>query len=333
MSLGADMKRREFLGVLGGAAVTWPLTARAQKSPILIGFMAAGAANSANSAAQLEAISQGLLENGLRPGRDYLLEARFAAGDYRRFPDMARELAEAGVRIILVATIASARAAQNVTPPVPVVMLAINDPVGSGLVASLARPGGVTTGMATLNQDLTPKMLEIQREIIPTCKIMAALFNPANPSNPLYVERLRATAGESGITVMPVELASPEALGGAFDSIAARRPDALQIVADAGTVDLLDRIVALALAQKLPSFATMPEIAGFGGLAGYGPSQRQLFRRACYFVKRILEGANPGDLPVEQPTRLDLVINLKSAKTLGLEVSPSLLARADEVIE
>jgi putative ABC transport system substrate-binding protein len=162
------MQRREFIRLIGGAAAAWPLTARAQKSPILIGFMAAGAANSANSAAQLDDISQGLLENGLRPGRDYLLEARFAAGDYRRFPDMARELAEAGVRIILVATIASARAAQNVTPPVPVVMLAINDPVGSGLVASLARPGGVTTGMATLNQDLTPKMLEIQREIIPT---------------------------------------------------------------------------------------------------------------------------------------------------------------------
>jgi putative ABC transport system substrate-binding protein len=122
-------------------------------------------------------------------------------------------------------------------------------------------------------------------------------------------------------------------LGGAFDSIAARRPDALQIVADAGTVDLLDRIVALALAQRLPSFATMPEIAGFGGLAGYGPSQRQLIGRACYFVKRILEGANPGDLPIEQPTRLDLVNNLKTAKTLGLEVSPSLLARANEVIE
>jgi putative ABC transport system substrate-binding protein len=187
--------------------------------------------------------------------------------------------------------------------------------------------------MATLNQDLTLKMLEIQREMIPTSKTMAVLFNPANPSNPLYVERLRATAGKSGIAVMPVELPSLDAMGSAFESIAARHPDALQVVADAGTVDMLDTIAARALAQKLPSFATMPEIVGFGGLAAYGPSQRQLYRRACYFVKRILDGANPGDLPVEQPAQLDLVINLKTARTLGLDVPPSLLALAAEVIE
>ena len=201
---GGNMKRREFIGLVGGAAA-WPIGARAQKPPILIGFIASGAASSANSAAQIDAIKQGLLENGLLAGRDYLLEARFAAGDYRRFPEMARELAHAGARVILVATIASVRAVQNLTPPVPVVMLAINDPVGSGLVTSVARPGGYTTGMATLNQDLTPKMLEIQREIIPNCKTVAALFNPANPSNPLYVDKLRAAASESEITVMPVE--------------------------------------------------------------------------------------------------------------------------------
>jgi putative ABC transport system substrate-binding protein len=237
------------------------------------------------------------------------------------------------VRIILVATIASVRAAQNLTPPVPVVMIAINDPVGSGLVASLARPGGVTTGMATLNQDITPKMLEIQHELVPNCKSMAALFNPANPSNPVYVDKLRAIAGESGIAVVPVELRSPAALDDAFASIAVRRPDALLIVADSGTLDQMDRIAASALAQKLPSFASIPEYAQFAGLAGYGPSQRQLNMRATYFVKKILDGANPGDLPVEQPTRLDLVINLKTAKALGLEAPPALLARADEVIE
>ncbi len=327
------MKRREFLGLVGGVAAGWPLTAGAQKAPIRIGFLASGTATSANSAAQLDAIRQGLRDNGLKDGKDYLLETRFAAGNYQQFPEMARELALAGVRIILVATIASVRAAQQLIPPVPVVMIAINDPVGSGLVASLSRPGGVTTGMATLNQDITPKMLEIQRELVPNCKTMAALFNPANPSNPIYVDKLRAIAGESGITVVPVELRSPAALDDAFASIAARRPDALLIVADSGTVDQMDRIAASALMQKLPSFASIPEYAQFAGLAGYGPSQRQLNMRATYFVKKILDGANPGDLPVEQPTRLDLVINLKTAKALGLEAPPALLARADEVIE
>lgn len=327
------MKRRQFLGLVGGVATGWPLTAGAQKAPVRIGFLASGTATSANSAAQVDAIRQGLRDNGLIDGKDYLLETRFAAGNYQQFPEMARDLARAGVRIFLVATIASVRAAQSLTPSVPVVMIAINDPVGSGLVASLSRPGGVTTGMATLNQDITPKLLEIQRELVPNCKTMAALFNPANPSNPVYVDKLRAIAGESGIAVLPVELRSPAALDDAFASIAAQRTDALLIVADSGTLDQMDRIAASALAQKLPSFASIPEYAQFAGLAGYGPSQRQLNLRATYFVKKILDGANPGDLPVEQPTRLDLVINLKTARALGLDAPPALIARADEVIE
>jgi putative ABC transport system substrate-binding protein len=327
------MRRREFIGLVGGLVAAWPLAVQAQKAPIRIGFMASGSATSANSAAQVDAIKQGLRDNGLIADRDYLLETRFAGGDYQRFPEMARELAQAGVRIILVATIASVRAAQNLAPPVPVVMIAINDPVGNGLVATLARPGGVTTGMATLNQDITPKMLELQRELVPACKTIAALFNPTNPSNPVYVEKLRAIAGGSGITVLPVELRSPAALDEAFAVIATRRPDALLTVADSGTLDQMDRIAASALAQKLPSFASIPEYALFGGLIGYGPSQRQLNIRATFFAKRILDGVNPGDLPVEQPTRIDLVINLKTARALGIDVSPVLLARADEVIE
>src|SRR6516165_2983274 len=158
------MKRRKFLGLVGGAAAAWPLVANAQKQPIRLGFLASGTAGSANSAVQIGAIKKGLGDNGLIDGRDYVLETRFAAGNYAQFPQMARELAESGARLILGLTIASVRAAQNLTPPLPVVMLAINDPVGTGLIASLARPGGHTTGMATLNEDLTPKLLEIQHE-------------------------------------------------------------------------------------------------------------------------------------------------------------------------
>lgn len=326
------MRRRKIIG-LAGSLAGWSLSARAQVKPLRVGYMASGAATSLNSAVQIEAISQGLRDNGLTAGRDYLLETRFAAGDYKRFPEMARELAKAGVDVILAGTIASVRAAQGLSPPVPIVMLAINDPEGNGLIASLARPGGVTTGMSTLNRDLTPKMLEIQREFLPNCRSVVALFNPGNPSNVLYVERLRALAGESGVAVMPIELASREALGEASARIAERRPDALQVIADSGTVDLLDQIVAVALAQKLPSFSTMPEIAVFGGLAGYGPSQRQLLGRAGYFVRRIVDGVHPGEIPVEQPARFDLVINLRTARAIDLTVPPILLARADEVIE
>jgi putative tryptophan/tyrosine transport system substrate-binding protein len=327
------MHRRELITLLGGAAATWPLAAHAQKAPVRLGFLASGAAGSANSAAQIDAIKTGLRGNGLIEGQDYVLDSRFPAGNYQRFPELARELAQAGARMILVNTIASVRAAQNLTPPLPVVMLAINDPVGTGLVANLARPGGFTTGMATLNEDLTPKLLEFQREIIPKAATIAALFNPANPTNPAFVANLRTVAGAMGMQVLPVALKSPDELDSAFSALVARHPDTLQLVADSGNLDLADRIAALALAYRIPSFSTVTIYAEFGGLMAYGISLRTLFIRATSFVKRILDGANPGDLPVEQPTRLELVINLKTAKELGLSIPPALLSRADDVIE
>jgi putative tryptophan/tyrosine transport system substrate-binding protein len=325
------MRRRAFITLIGSAAIG-SMSARAQKLPV-IGFLASGSASSAGSAAQIDAIRQGLRNNGLIESRDYLLEARFAAGNYDKFSEMARELARAGARVMLVNTIASVRAAQNLSPPVAVVMLAINDPVATGLVASLARPGGNTTGMATMNEDLTPKLLDIQHEIIPDARTIAVLFNPINPTNPPYVDKLRTAAGAIGMTVQPVELTSPDRLNPAFATIAAQHPDTLHIVADAGIIDLHDRVAALALAQKLPSFSTLSGYAEFGGLMAYGISLRQLFMRSGYFVKRILDGEKPGDLPVEQPTQIRLVINLKTAKALGLTVPPALLGRADEVIE
>jgi putative ABC transport system substrate-binding protein len=327
------MRRREFIGLVGCVAAEWPLVAWAQKMPVSIGFLAAGAAGSANSAAYIDAIKEGLRDNGLIESRDYVIEARFAAGDYDTFPKLARDLAAKGARILLVNTIASVRAAQNVSPPVAVVMLAINDPVATGLVESLARPGGLTTGMATMNEDLTPKLLDIQRELIPSAKSIAVLFNPVNPTNPVYVNKLQAAAGAIGAKVLPVELHLPDGLDAAFSRVMELRPDTVHLVADSGIIDLHDRIAAWALAQRLPSFSTISGYAEFGGLMAYGVSIRELVIRACYFVRRILDGAKPGDLPVEQPTRISLALNLKTAKTLGLAVPPALLARADEVIE
>jgi putative ABC transport system substrate-binding protein len=326
------MRRREFIGGLGSAAA-WPLAVRAQRAPKRIGFLASGAASSPASATQIVIIKQGLQQHGLIDGRDYVLETRFAAGNYERFPTMARELAQAGTDVILTNTIASVRAAQGLLPPVPVVMIAINDPVGAGLVASLGKPGGHTTGMATLNEDLTSKVLEFQQAVVPAAKTTAALFNPANPTNLAFLNSLRSHANGMGMTVLPVEVRTPDALDAAFSAVVERRPNTIQVISDSGILDLSDRIASLALSHRLPSFATSTVMAEFGGLLAYGSSRRALFVRSAYFVKKILEGVHPADLPVEQPTRIELWINLKTAKTLGITVPPPLLARADEVIE
>jgi putative ABC transport system substrate-binding protein len=298
-----------------------------------MGFLASGAAGSAFSTAQIDNVKQGLRENGLVDGRDYVLDTQFAAGDYELFPEMARKLMVAGARMILVNTIASTRAAQNVNPPVPVVMLNINDPVGTGLVASLARPGGHTTGMATLNEDITSKTIEFQLEVVPKATVIAALFNPANASNPPFIAKLSAAAGAKGMTVQPFALKSHGELDAVFSALVAHHPDTLQLIGDTGNMDLADRIAVLAITHRIPTFSNYSPFVILGGLLSYGTSERWLFTRAAYFVKRILDGATPGELPVEQPTKIELAINLKTAQALGLTIPSTLLARADEVIE
>jgi putative tryptophan/tyrosine transport system substrate-binding protein len=326
------MRRRQFIALLGGAAA-WPVAARAQKAPVRIGYLSSGAADSTAVAIGLAAIRQGLRDNGLIEGRDYILEPRFAAGRYERFPELARELAQVGASIILINTIAGARAAQQLKPPLPVVMLTINDPVGSGPVANLGHPGGLMTGMATLNEDLTSKMLEYQHAVLPNAKVIAVLFNPTNPSNPKLLDDLRMHAGAMGMTAVPVVSKSPDALDAAFQEIAAQHPDALQIISDSGIMDASDRIAAMALAQKLPSFSTNPLYVQFGGLLAYGPSREKLYVRAGSYVKKILDGADPAELPVEQPTQIELWINLKTAKALGVDVPLNIQQLADKVIE
>jgi putative ABC transport system substrate-binding protein len=225
------------------------------------------------------------------------------------------------------------RAAQRLTPPVPIVMCPINDPVGNGLIASLARPGGMTTGVATLNEDLTAKMLEYQRAVLPKLRTIAAIYNPGNPSNLRALEDLHARASEMGISVLPVVLRSPQDLDGAFAAIVGARPDSLQVISDSGTLDVLDRIGAFALAQRLPSFGTLGNFAEFGGLLSYGPPRRKMLMKSGYYVKRILDGANPGELPVEQPTQIELSINLKTARAIGVEIPLRFQQLADQLIE
>jgi putative ABC transport system substrate-binding protein len=327
------IQRRHFLAALGGAAAAWPYVARAQKPPARIGILANGVAASLNSAYQIRTIKRGLDDNGLVEDRDYVFEPRFAAGNYERFPQLALELAQAGVAVILANTIPAVRAAQHLVPPLPVVMISIRDPVGAGLIASLARPGGRTTGTAVPGEDLTQKMLELQRAILPHSRSIAVLYNPANPTNPVFLQKLRTRTRALGMSVLPVRYQSRDELEAAFGTFAPKHPDALWVISDSGTTDLSDRVAALAIAHQLPTFSNIPEFVRQDGLLAYGVSREQLYFRSGYFVKKILEGADAGELPVEQPTRLELWINLKTAGKLELTLPASLLGAADKVIE
>jgi putative ABC transport system substrate-binding protein len=326
------MKRREFIVLFCGAAVMWPLTSLAEKAPVLIGFLGNQAPPRPDDA-QGNAIIQGFIDNGLVPGRDFILEPHFANGANDRFETLARELALKGARVILSNNPAAVRAVQRLNPPVPVVMTNMNDPVGNGLIISLAHPGNRTTGTASLNADVTPKLLEFVREILPNATVLAALFNPSNPSNPALVDSLIKKAAPLGLTVVPFEMRSIGELDEVLTAIVARHPDALQILSDPLLSDSGDKISQVALANLIPTFSTSDLTVETGGLVRYGASVRKVLRRTGYYVKKILDGANAGDIPVEQPTGVELVINLKTSKALGLAISEALLNRADQVIE
>lgn len=327
------MRRREFITLVGGAAAMWPHVAQAQKPRLVIGFLGSQAAVPPPTDPQTIALHQGFLDHGLIQDRDFIFEQRFTAGDDQRFPEFARDLARLDARMILANTPAGVRAVQRLDPPIPVVMVIMNDPVGAGLVASLAHPGNLTTGTASLNEDITPKLLEFLREIVPKASIVAVLFNPLNPTNPVIVENLRVKADSAGLKTVPVAFKPLDDLDALFAALAVQHPDALQIIGDPGIGDLRDRVAAQARMHRLPLFSTSPLVVEAGGLVSYGASVYKLLRRTGYFVRKILDGADPSNLPVEQPTGLELIINLKTAKILGIDIPATLLARADRVIE
>lgn len=242
-------------------------------------------------------------------------------------------MVEHNARVIVVTTIAAARATQHATSVIPIVMASINDPVGNGIVASLARPGGNTTGMATLNQDVTPKLVEFLRRLLPNAATIAVLFNPTNPSNLAYLDSVRFQAVPLGSAIQQHVVSTPGELGAAFGVMAARRPDALQVIPDAAILDLGPRIASLATQHRIPVVSMDSDLTTAGGLISYGLSRRENYRRSAYFVKKVLDGVKPADLPVEQPVRVVLSINLKTARALGLAIPDTLLGTADEVIE
>jgi putative ABC transport system substrate-binding protein len=327
------MRRREFISFLGGAAIVWPGAARAQQpARPVIGFLVSGSADS--FAIFVDAFKQGMRDNGLVEDRDYILDLRFADGDYSRFPTLAAETVQRKPAAIIVTTISAARAAQRATATIPIVMTGLIDPVGLGLVASLARPGGNTTGLSNMAQDVMPKLVEILRAALSTIRVIAILFNPTNPANrELMSKEIPLQANSIGVTIRPVEFRGAAELEATFAALAQQRPEALVVVSDAALYDLRERISALALRHRIPTIAYVPEFTDVGALMSYGPPRRAMYRRSADYVKKILAGAKPADLPVEQPTQIELSINLQTAKTLGISIPDGLLARADRVIE
>jgi putative ABC transport system substrate-binding protein len=326
------MRRRHFLAVLGAAAA-WPRGAHAQQpaKPRRIGFLG-------NSTAALEAnlvtpFREGLRELGYVEGRDIAIEYRWAEGRYERFPGLVSELIAQGVEVIVTTGTPAAFAVKNATASTPCVMVAVGDPVGTGLVTSLARPGGNMTGLTSIAPDLEGKRLGLLREVIPTLAHFAVLWNPANPFHVSSEREVRAAAQLLRMKVKSLPARSSDELEEAFASIGRERPDALVVLADRIFLHNRARIMDFAAEQRLPGVYAYRELVEAGGLMSYGPNYAHMHRRAAIYVDKILKGASPAGLPVEQPTTFELVINLHTAKALGLEIPPSVLARADEVIE
>jgi putative ABC transport system substrate-binding protein len=324
------MKRRAFITLLGGAAA-WPLAARAQQPAMpVIGYLGANTPSAENQ--RIAAFVQRLRELGWIEGRTIAIEVRWAGGRNERFAEIAAEFVRLKVDVIVTAGTAAVVAAKQATSVIPIVFAVVGDPVGTGLVSSLARPGGNVTGLSNQSADIVGKRLEQLREIVPDLRRLAILANVGSPLAVLEMREAQGTARTLGLEVVTSEIRRAEDIAPGVDALKGRA-DALYVVADPLVTTNRIRISTLALGARLPTMHGQRENVEAGGLMSYGPNFPGLYRRAGDYVDKILRGANPADIPVEQPTKFDLVINLKTAKTLGLDMPTTLLATADEVIE
>jgi ABC-type uncharacterized transport system substrate-binding protein len=325
------MKRREFITLLGAAAA-WPLTARAQQSakPPTIGYL--GSTTPAVESQRITAFVQRLRELGWIEGRTIVIEVRWAEARPERFIEIAAEFVRLKVNLIVTGATPPTLAAKQATALIPIVFAAASDPVGTGLVASLARPGGHVTGLSIQTTDLVGKRLERLSEVVPGLRRLAIMANVGNPASVLEMGEAQATARTLGLEVITSEIRRAEDIAPAFEALKGRA-DALFLCADPLVNTNRTRINILAVGARLPTMYGFREYVEAGGLMSYGPNVPDLFQRAADFVDKILRGAKPADIPVEQPTKFDFVINLTTARALGLDVPPTLLARADEVIE
>ncbi len=324
--------RRNIIASFGGAAIGWPLLARAESAKIpLLGYLTGDSVSA--DLPRRAALQEGLRDLGYIEGQNILAEYRAAAGSVERLTDYAVELSSLDVNVNFAFTVAAVQAVAKAMPTSPIVSIT-PDPVAAGLVGSLARPGGNITGLSTLaGPEIYSKYLELLKDAVPNLARVAFLSNPNNSFSVLALKEAEAAAPALGLTIQTVEASSPGELQSAFAAAAKEHAGGLVVVQDAMFLAQRAELADLAVKARLPAIYGIPEHAAAGGLMAYAASRLEMFRRAAAFIDKILKGAKPADLPVEQPTKFELIINLKTAKSLGLAVPPSLLARANEVIE
>jgi len=327
------MRRREFIALIGGASAVWPLAGRAQQaaSPKRIGFLLVGFSPDSKAA---EAFRRGLREAGYIEGRDVVIEWRVASGDYTRVPELIADLIQRRVDVMVHDSTVGTEVAKRSTSTIPIVMALVLDPVASGLVKSLANPGGNVTGLSMHTEiPLHSKRLQFLKEMIPDLTRAAVMWNPDHPLHGSAVENLKAIGPRMSIELSFVGVRTPEQLAPAFSDIDRAKAQTLMVMDDPIFFAYRTILLQLASAARLPTMHDLRRFPEVGALMSYGADVYDLFRRSATYVDRILRGARPSDLPVEQPTKFELVINLKTANALGLTVSDRLIALADEVIE
>jgi putative tryptophan/tyrosine transport system substrate-binding protein len=316
------VRRRQFLL----AALVAPIAAQAQKAtmPYRIGMLAAGSPTT---------LQQSLMNLGYVKGRDIVFEVRDPEGRIERLDALALDLVRLKVDVIVAANPSAVLSAKRATTTIPIVMMHTPDPVQLGLVASLTKPGGNITGVTTLSADLSLKQIELLKEGVPRLSRVALMWNPDNPWHPMTVKALRGRAGSIGLQLQALEVSGPQAFDGAFHAMITERAQAILVLADPMTYFHRRRLADLALKHRLPMMGGLPDYAEAGSLLSYWADTTDVYRRVASYVDRILKGAKPGDLPIEQPTKFELVANLKTAKALGITIPQSILLRANRVIE
>ena len=326
------MKRREFITLLGGAA-TWPLAARAQQARKVWRIGVLEAISPEPNAANFDALRGGLRQLGYVEGHNLVFDYRSADGRTERFPGLAAELVRRKVDLIVTRGTPAVQAAKNATATIPVVMAASGDPLGTGVVAGLARPGANVTGLSAFTRELLGKRLELLKEAVPGIARLAFLSNFGNPVARTQWEEMSSAASKLRFEPILIDVRKPEDMERAFEAAVAQRADALVVGNDTVTHTNRRLVVELAAKHRLAAMYAASEFVHEGGLVTYSVSYPDLYRRAATFIDKIFKGAEPADLPIEQPTKFDLVVNLKTAKGLGLKIPESFLMRADEVIE
>jgi putative ABC transport system substrate-binding protein len=325
------MRRRELMLLLG-AAMTAPRALRAQQKAMpVIGYL--DGSSPGPGAPLVAAFRQGLSEGGYVEGQSLVIEYRWAEGRYDRLPALAADLVGHKVDVIATGSVAGMQAAKSATTTIPVVFFGGGDLVALGLIASLARPGGNLTGFTMMSLELNPKRLELVSELVPQAGVIALLVNPNNPQTKGVIRDVQDASRAKGVQLQILKAGTESEIDGAFASLVQLHAGALVVMGDAFFFSRREQLVALAARHAVPAIYDMHEYAAAGGLISYGPSLTGLWRQVGIYAGKILKGAKPADLPVQQPTTFELVINLKTAKVLGLTIAPAILARADEVIE